>query len=111
MTTEHTTIDHAAEAREHLEDVEAYVNAAHSFRFTEEEGRAIQALSHGGLSAQSAQVHATLALVEAQREANEIARIQTLLTLPAPPEELRETPVDDLGRERMERILKGLGLP
>lgn len=68
-----TTIDHAAEARKHLEDVESYANDAHSFRFNDEEGRAIQALSHGGLSAQLAQAHATLALVEAQRIANVLA--------------------------------------
>lgn len=67
------TIDHAAEARKHLADVEAYENDAHSFRFNDEDGRAIQALSHAGISAQSAQVHATLALVEQQRVANLVA--------------------------------------
>lgn len=49
-------------------------------------------------------------LVEAQREANEIARIQVMLALPGTPEQMREAPVDEQGRERMERVLKGLGL-
>lgn len=57
-----------------------------------------------------AQTHAALALFEAQREANEIARIQVMLALPGTPEQMREAPVDEQGRERMERVLKGLGL-
>lgn len=36
----------------------------------------------------SAQVLATIALAEAQMEANEIARVQVFLGLPCPPEEL-----------------------
>lgn len=66
-------IDHAAEARAHLTDVEAYANDAHSHRFDDENGRAVQALAHAGLSAQQAKAHATLALVEQQRIANLIA--------------------------------------
>lgn len=50
-------------------------------------------------------------LVEAQREANEIARIRVSLTLPDTPENLRSS-VDTgtPGAERLERVLKGLGL-
>lgn len=66
-------IDHAAEACAHLTDVNAYENDAHSYRLSDESDRAAQALAHAGLSAQQAQVHAALALVEQQRIANLIA--------------------------------------
>lgn len=87
-----TTIDHAAEARRIV---------AHT------EGKE---LNRAAVMLAQAQTHAALALFEAQREANEIARIQVMLALPGTPEQMREAPVDEQGRERMERVLKGLGL-
>lgn len=91
-----TTIDHAAEALDHIHS--ANIAAGHG------------ECASSDLEVKTAQVHATLALVEAQREANEIARIQVMLALPGTPEQMREAPVDEQGRERMDRILKGLGL-
>ena len=100
-------IDHAAEARKHLDDVKAYGDDAHSFRFNDEEGRAIQALSHGGLSAQQAQVHATLALVEQVRIANLIA----LGTVGGGPiNNAAPGHVTDYLRRDYPEIAKGLGL-
>lgn len=87
-----TTTDHAAEARRIV---------AHT------EGKE---LNRAAVMLAQAQTHAALALFEAQREANEIARIQVMLALPGTPEQMREAPVDEQGRERMERVLKGLGL-
>lgn len=93
-----TTIDHAAEARKHIDWVHEWQSEVGD---TEETNLA---------NALVAQTEATLALVEAQREANEIARIQAMLALTGTPEQMREAPVDELGRERMDRILKVLGL-
>lgn len=50
-------------------------------------------------------------LFEAQREANEIARIQIILTLPDTPEALRESASTNVAAKALlERVFKGLGL-